>query len=353
MRILKDLFLKGMRSRIFKTVYFDIAGFCNAMCAYCLTGEYRDNEGKWVDEDMFDKTVTALIEKKLIDRRSVLSLYNWGEPFLHPELDKIIKIANRHNIRYAFSTNASRLPAIDDDFVKNLDHIIFSMCGFSQESYDKIQKLDFEKAKSNIVKTVTACRSNNFKGDFRISYHVYRFNHDEIKPCEEFANSHNIVFYPYNAILNRWDDLKNLVDGEMDGKLLRDISKDLMHLEDVVKTAKRSPDNYRCPQEDLLIIAENGDIVACCQLPKHKPEFLCGNVIVDDARQIFQSRRSMSVCNDCIRSGLAYYINTSIVQPDGYRFSLKQRYLRLRSWQKVLARRLSYQLVKNEKLLVE
>ncbi|GBF34170.1 hypothetical protein DCCM_3282 [Desulfocucumis palustris] len=42
--------------------------------------------------------------------------------------------------------------------------IIFSMPGFSQESYDKIHGFNFEKIKDNIIKMSRNFRENGFTG---------------------------------------------------------------------------------------------------------------------------------------------------------------------------------------------
>jgi hypothetical protein len=70
--------------------------------------------------DTFDATLRNLERLNLIDSQSVLELYNWGEIFLHPDLQNIIRVINDHGLRYSISTNASTIPQIDEAFVKNL-----------------------------------------------------------------------------------------------------------------------------------------------------------------------------------------------------------------------------------------
>ena len=42
--------------------------------------------------DTFDATLRNLERLNLIDSRSVIELYNWGELFLHPDLQNIIRV---------------------------------------------------------------------------------------------------------------------------------------------------------------------------------------------------------------------------------------------------------------------
>jgi len=320
-----------MKSRaLFKIVYFDIVDACNARCPYCLTGMGEDRSGSEISPERFAMTLEKLLREGAIGAETVVSLYNWGEPLLHKDLPGILRVVNDFDVRYALSTNACRVPVIDRSFVRNLDHIIFSMCGFSQASYDRIQRTNFERARENITRIVRECRANGFRGDFRIYFHVYRFNEGEIGPCKRFANQHGIAFYPHYAILNRWDDLRMLADGRMPPAALSALSEDLHGLEEIPGILKRAHrDGSTCPQQDCLVLTENADVVACCQLPKDRPEFLCGNMIRDDLADILKRRRELPVCRDCIRTGLASYINRSIRTPALYRKGLRQSLLLL------------------------
>jgi MoaA/NifB/PqqE/SkfB family radical SAM enzyme len=286
--------------------------------------------GGEISLDRFAQVLEKLIREGAIDSGSVLSLYNWGEPFLHRDLPGIIRIINEQNVRYALSTNAYRVPAIDREFVRNLDHLIFSMCGFSQASYDRIQQTNFDKARDNITRIVKECRGHGFKGEFRIFFHIYKFNEGEVEPCKKFANRLGILFHPHYAILNRWDDLGKLATGRMPPEALSGISDDLHGLNEIPGFLLKKEDSVRghhCPQFEYLVLTENGDVVACCQLPKDRPEFLCGNILNDTLTDILKRRQEMPVCEDCIRTGLASYINRSIKVPASYRRGLRQTVL--------------------------
>lgn len=297
----------------FKTLYIEISGVCNGKCSYCLSGRYKVHGGKFIDVDLFEKILRRLTEQGLIDRRTSVGLYNWGEPFLHPHLSEIIQIVNKFKISYVFSTNASIVPKIDHQFVQGLDRIIFSMPGFSQNAYDRIHGFNFDKICSNIEKIVTDSRSAGFKGIFQISYHVYQFNMDEIVPCETFARKNGIEFTPQFAILNHWDHIWSYVDNKLSYEMLKEISQDLFcyKLHDF---AADSLGSYRCPQYDLLAIDENANVLLCCQVPKSH-QYYAGNILHDDIDTILQRRESNIVCSQCIERGMARYINTSLHFP--------------------------------------
>jgi hypothetical protein len=76
-----------------------------------------------------------------------------------------------------------------------------------------------------------------------------------------------------------------------------------------------------------MVLTENGDVVTCCQLPKDRQEFLCGNILDDPLADILERRQKMPVCEDCVGTGLASYINGSIKVPASYRRGLRQTVL--------------------------
>ena len=66
-----------------------------------------------MEADTFDATLRNLERLHLIDSRTLVDLFNWGELFLHPDLQNIIRVINDHGLRYSISTNASVVPQID------------------------------------------------------------------------------------------------------------------------------------------------------------------------------------------------------------------------------------------------
>ncbi|MFC1621053.1 radical SAM protein [Candidatus Omnitrophota bacterium] len=314
----------------FKAVYFDIVGYCNAKCPYCHSGINKIVKGGKIDIDKFKSILTELLKKDVVRKGTVISLYNWGEPLLHPEIDKIIDCMNELGLKYALSTNASIVPKIDHKFVKGLDRIIFSMPGFSEESFSRIHGFGFQDAKHNVLKIVKDCRGFGFKGRFVIFYHIYRFNIDEINDCERFANDNGIIFNPHYAFINHWWMLYGFLNKTLSVEKTDRITKDLFNSKDIKEKMKKSPEGYVCPQSDFLIIDEEGDVATCCQIARDHKEYSCGNILKEDIDRIFEKRKNRQVCRECIDSGLAFYLNSSIAPPDFYRRGMKQNFIALK-----------------------
>jgi MoaA/NifB/PqqE/SkfB family radical SAM enzyme len=294
-------------------VYFDISGVCNAKCPYCLSGRFKVSGGKLISTDVFEQVLKQLTESKIVDSDSVLGLYNWGEPFLHPRIGELVAITNRFEIPYAFSTNASVVPNIDGLFVNGLKMIIFSMPGFSQSSYDRIHGFSFQKICKNIETIINRAHSAGYKGILRIHYHVYQFNMSEIAPCEEFSRQLGVDLQLHYAILNHWDHLWAYIDNELPYSMLKEISQDLFcfRFHDLTPD---SVESYRCPQYDLLAIDEQARVLLCCQVP-NGDRYVAGNILHDDIEDIQRKRTHNDTCTRCIERGMARYLNTALEFP--------------------------------------
>lgn len=297
----------------YKTVFLDISGICNARCPYCLSGRYRAPGGGFIGVDVFERILERLTAMKLVDRTTVLGLYNWGEPFLHPRLGDLVAAAQRSGVHYSFSTNASVVPEIDATFVRGLALLIFSMPGFSQSSYDRIHGFDFARVCGGIEEIVRRGRSAGYRGEFRIHYHVYQFNLEEMDACATFARRLGIDVHYHYAILNHWDHLWAYLDDTLPLPLLKELSQDLFsfRLRDLPADSVAS---YRCPQYDLLAIDESADVLLCCQVPKEQ-RYRAGNLLSDDFGTILNRREHNETCTRCVERGIARYLNSALGFP--------------------------------------
>jgi molybdenum cofactor biosynthesis enzyme MoaA len=289
----------------FKKICFEVAGACNGRCRYCVTGAKNANPGGFMEADAFDATLRNLERLHLIDSRTILDLFNWGELFLHPDLQSIIRVINDHNLRYSISTNASIVPPMDEAFAKNLISIFFSMCGFSQQSYDRIHKFEFDRIRENISAIVSGLRSSGYKKRMQILFHVYRFNIDELRDCQRFANDLGISLAFYDAYVNDWWQLEAFVHKTLPDKKRREILDDLFIDE---KPLLNAPKRWRCPQWDLLVVDEHGKVPVCCNVPNNHPSYYLGAVEDGLAKRLLD-RPNLPICKTCIESGIAYRVH--------------------------------------------
>ncbi|HOI90173.1 MAG TPA: radical SAM protein [Candidatus Rifleibacterium sp.] len=314
----------------FETVYIDIVGYCNAKCFYCHSGsEAISREKKSMDPDNLDRILSKLIASKCVRKRQVISLYNWGDPLLYPKFGSIVDVIAKNNLRFAISTNCSVIPEINEKFARYADSIMFSVSGFSNETYGRMHGFDFEKIKSNMVKVIEQVRAYSKLVRFVMLFHVYKYNLHELKIAEMFCNEHNVIFNPYYAILNHWWKLDSYIKGESLDHEKKKYEDELFGVDEIGSIVKRTPKGFHCPQFDMLNVDESGNVVTCCQIPKNHKFYSSGNLLVSDEwTKILENKNNHSGCNECMSSGLAYYINGSFIKAE-FKRSYKQKLLNL------------------------
>ncbi len=293
---------------MYKIVYFEISGVCNAKCPWCITGnrslgQYSSSFLKALE---FESAIEMLSRKQLIGPPTTIHLYNWGEPLLHPEFGKIIEVLHKRRLRFTISTNASRFVKVGGNLMTYMTQLNMSMPGFSQNSYDRIHGFDFERVIRNIDSLLRCYRTAGFRGDAGVSYHIYQFNIGEIKSAEKFCASRKIKLWPAIAYLNDFNLAKAYLEGTMSYELLKEASRDLLlfYVDDIIECRPRT---YDCPQYEYLVIDERLNVLTCCAVPEKHPDYSLGCLFDLSSDDIKVGKRSRNVCKECNNSGLAYW----------------------------------------------
>ena len=300
----------------FDVVNIEISGICNAKCYWCVTG-YRNLCGKPIGKFMgyqkFVNIIEHLLVKEMIHQNTRVCLYNWGEPLIHPEFDKIVKYLNGKKIHFALSTNASRiLKSPTSKAWETLDFITFSMPGFSQQSYDRIHKFDFETIKKNIIQILRELRSHGFRGTASIAYHLYQFNINEIAGAQKFAQENQLFLHVSYAYINDYERLKQYLNNSLPYKELKLAGEELFLGQYDLKNRQVS-ENYKCQQRNRLVIDEQGEVVPCCIVG----EPTLGNICLFELSSLRKAKENISICKECAEAHIDYLCENPI-QPSGF-----------------------------------
>ena len=301
---------------MYKTVFLEISGRCNAKCRWCVTGienRCHPDEMPMMKKNCMSlakvkEIITHLESREMVDKDTVYFFYNWGEPFLNPELFDILAYMYERKLRYGLSTNASvpwKLKRdIPNDFFADMVHFRISYCGFSQESYDRIHGFNFEKIKANTKEIIRNARKYG-ANYIEIHYHVYQFNEgDEFIRAKEFCKKLNVCFFPIYAYFNDYNRGIGYLNNTLPIEEYKAASKEL-YLFYVDGVLKKRPANYPCPQFDKLTIDENGDLLPCCAAIHEK----LTNIVERTPAEIEEWRHNVRSCIECRNTGLDYWVH--------------------------------------------
>jgi len=292
-------------------VFFEISGFCNAKCPWCVNrrGNLKQYNSRVIPPKEFEKAIDYMIEESLIHDRSLLNLYNFGEPLMHPCLNEILHILADRNLCYTISTNAFNYTDLDEKSVKNLKKFFISIPGFSQKSYDKIHGFDIKKILVNVDRWIS-----HFREKIQIQYHVYQFNLDEIGAASAYFKQKGVNFFPYLAYINDYQLAKSYLDRTLPQKMLDKALKELI-LNHVEEQLMQIPGSYTCPQHSILTIDEYCNVLTCCLLSKADPDYSIGSLFALSKEDIEEKKVNQRICIECIQMGISTWVN-SVSRPD-------------------------------------
>jgi len=197
----------------------DIMGACNLRCGSCPHSIHDHGVPKGsMSFDTFEKVLFKAISEQ--PALSHVSLYSWGDPFLHPHLPKFIKAAHDRSLAVAVSTNLSiNLDGRFEEIVDaNPDYLKISVSGFSQRVYETThQGGDVSLVKSNIYKLrhLMDKRKKSFLVD--INYHLYKNNTgEELARFKDLATELGFVLSETYALVMPLERVISYLDGEPD-----------------------------------------------------------------------------------------------------------------------------------------
>ena len=295
------LFIR-IKSAVFKTPWVGIIEtgiFCNLKCATCPTPHHKIGRTK--------RNMTFKEFKEIIDKISpychVVLLYNSNEPLLHPELDKMIAYADNKNLYAMISTNATLLDEAMTDKLLNsgLDEILVCLDGMSAASYEPFRVgADFAAVKKNIEYFCQEKRKRKLRKPYvEMQYILTKLNQSELPLMREFVKQNRIDRLHVKSLSISGVAYSPAETRELSAKFLPQTSGQNREKIRYEQTADGSlniirPKDWSCPLigNQIMVLAD-GSISMCCH--DIQGQYLYGNLLSGDFRQIWNSRQAKSL----------------------------------------------------------
>jgi len=183
---------------------------CNLSCPLCPSGNGTlKRQRDFLDLKLYKRIIDE-VERTVIG----ILLWNQGEPLLHRGLPEMIRYASDYGIFTMTSTNLNILPDPDALVDSGLDHLIVSLDGASQETYNKYRiNGSFDKVMHNTARLVEAKQRKGSQTPF-ISWQFIIMKHNEheiseIKKLASEAGVDNLIFKTVQ-IYNK-EDIENFL----------------------------------------------------------------------------------------------------------------------------------------------
>jgi MoaA/NifB/PqqE/SkfB family radical SAM enzyme len=295
----------------------DVFGPCNLRCPTCLIGCGDSQESRRASKGLMSKeTLAAIVEKAKLEMPAlrIVTLHNWTEPLLHPQIPELVDIVKDRELAVYISSNLNVLRREDDLLSSGLDQLTVSVSGFHQSTYGRFHASgDIAKVKANMEKLAIARDRTSSKTDLVVSFHRYRNNADEERMMDAFATSLGFRFVPVWAFFTPVEKILASTNSDQvyDGVPFTDADRDVANA-----LAIRIPERLEAAQasdlQDCLLqtqqmpIDVNGNVILCCGAG-FKPNHKVGNFLEADLKEIQKARLTHDLCADCGACGIPSY----------------------------------------------
>lgn len=249
----------------------------------------------------------------LADERLLLptvSIYNYGEPFLHPDIEGMLHVLSTYGVKADISSNFSIVPELNESSLRILNSVALSLSGITQLTYGKIHGFDINKTINNFQTLVRRIQDSNAGTKLFVYWHRYRFNAVEEQHARTLFESMGVRFMPVDAFVAEVPGFIHMLRHASVSEM-RDVSADLYwdRIETQCRRLACELTDYRCRQHEILTIDYNGHLVPCCGLPRSHGDFDRGFVVGCSREDLYDLKSGLSICNDCLSTGIAQYLH--------------------------------------------
>ena len=299
-QIHKDYLIYGALRRFNYQV--DVAGMCNLHCVSCPRGNWPRHRKPGL---MSAATYARLLAKILTDDpwTGIITLYNWGEPLLNPELPEIIRTTRRVGLLSAVSSNL----ALARDFEPVVAacptwfRISNSGWGANYETTHTGAKWDVFLA--NCRKLAEQKQRHSPEMLIEFFFHIYAHNREDFPKIQALCDELGFTLRYRHAALAPLDNV-DLVDRGLGVTEAAQHTRELQFLsvEEVMEIARAERDRP-CYYQDHLWIDWDLSVAHCMEwynpdLVLH-PDFM--NATLDELEQ---ARAQSEHCRICMARGI-------------------------------------------------
>lgn len=269
----------------YKKIYIEITNKCNLNCTFC--SEVKRKKEKITLEN-FEEII-----KKINNYTDYIYLHVKGEPLLHPEIDKILDIAEKYNLKVNLTTNGTLFPNVVDKIKdkKALHKINFSL--HSENNYKNYLENIFENVKKLSTDTVAI-------------YRLWTLNNNELdKKSQEIVEK---IKNFYNLDEKTYKNLKTKNNIKISSTIYVDKDNEFTWPDNIEN--ELSPLGYCHALKTHIAILVDGTVVPCCldsnasiplgNIYDNTLEEIINNEKYKNLQRSFQNRKPCeSLCRRC------------------------------------------------------
>lgn len=272
----------------------DIVDACNLRCVHCPRGiYYKKSTSAKMGFDVFNRLIEKITSECKCEK---VELYNWSEPFLHPELDKFVEVLKNREIVSGLSSNLSlknlvRLEAV----LMHTPSLIVSVSGFSQAIHERYHKgSNVETVKSNLNLIATLREKHHLSLNIRIHCLQFVDNQEDQLLWEKYCSDYGFIYHGTPAHCSEVTTPETAVRLLYKPGFYRDANGETK----IQMSCSETPRVESCPLHNSIPINAYGDVFLCC-IYWNRDAYKIGNYFENSLDQIQERRLLHKACSHC------------------------------------------------------
>jgi len=284
----------------------NITSKCNIKCEYCIF--QHESIKKFIEHVCTNTEITTEKFKEIIDdckelKVKRINFCGWGEPLVHPNIEKMVDYVDENGMMISFTTNGTLLTKLKN--LDKVDSITISISAANEKTYEALHH-GTKKLFDNIMHALDIL-SEREKPCVSLNFVITKMNYKEIPEILKLAASKKCVHYVYFKILEITPFNKHLIISESEIKNLKEIIKRSntfgvdSNINEIYKIFSnkeflRSGQNMNFSNARLIkkcyvpwyytIIEADGSVAPCC---RGYPIFTVGNIYMNSFKEIWFS----------------------------------------------------------------
>ena len=291
-RILEDLY------KYIPTI--EIVGNCNLRCISCECGHKDVKNTGFMSIEMYKKILSKMTKE--IPFLSSIYLYLWGEPLLHPDIDKFITTTKEFGLSVEVSTNLNFAKNLEKFVASNPDQIIIPCSGVGKNYEITHTGGKWEVFKENLFLLKEYIDKYNVDTIVRFIFHLYRHNEEDYWYLKELVRDLGFQFYPIlgNAFPGKVYDY--VILGKELPQELKELDKYLIFpIEEQLEFAYEHR-HLKCTNWLVFpTIRSDGSVLTCCNMMHYQ---LYPNYLDISFEELDKLRENNEVCRKCLEHGI-------------------------------------------------
>lgn len=301
-------------------VFVDIAGACNLRCPSCPMGNMRQtgNATRFMEPATFEKIVAKMASECKVSK---IHLYNWGEPFLHPRLPRMIEIAKTLNAPCYLSTNLNVIKSLEEVILGKPDSLRISLSGFNQEIYGQTHcGGNIEVVKKNMQELAFILRRTRSSTRVHVFYHRYKHNLDDEILMKKYAHQLGFGFHPVWALLMPVEKVLAFAEPENSRFSLTDEDRSFIQslalpLPEALAACRRHRTRPCGLPVGQMVMDSLGRVQLCCAVYDAN-QFTLTPYLDAPFDGIQRLKKSHPFCLQCMKHGIHIYTNHAALDLD-------------------------------------